>query len=97
MRVLFSFRVIRRLTLSFVSHCQLQYILLIDLTIYKYTAGSFPLSFYIVPGNKRFLAIFSSPGLSPGRAIVLPPGVGFGVGVGGGVGIGASKMLKFLR
>ena len=31
---------------------------------------------------------------SPGRAIVLPPGVGVGVGVGGGVGV--SKMLKFL-
>ena len=35
--------------------------------------------------------IFSSPGQSPGRAIVLPPGVGVGVGVGGSI----SKMLKF--
>ena len=41
-----------------------------------------------------FVYDFSSPGRSPGRAIVLPPGVGFGVGIGGGDGV--SKMLKFL-
>ena len=42
------------------------------------------------------LGHFSSPGRSPGRAIVLPPAsAGVGVGVGGGVSI--SKMLKFLR
>ena len=35
--------------------------------------------------------IFSSPGQSPGRASVLPPGVG------GGGGVSISKMLKFLR
>ena len=40
-----------------------------------------------------YQSLFSSPGRSPGRAIVLPPGVGVGVGVGGGVGV--SKMLKF--
>ena len=33
--------------------------------------------------------IFSSPGQSPERAIVLPPGVCIGVGI--------SKMLQFLR
>ena len=37
--------------------------------------------------------IFSSPGWSPGRAIVLPPGIGVGVSVG--IGGGVSKMLKF--
>ena len=39
---------------------------------------------------------FSSPGRSPGRAIVhLSVCVGIGVGVDGGVDV--SKMLKFLR
>ena len=46
-------------------------------------------------------AIFSLPGQSPGRAIVLPPrngvGVGIGVGLGVGCGVGVSKILKFLR
>ena len=37
--------------------------------------------------------IFSSPGWSSGRAIVLPPGIGVGVSVG--IGGGVSKMLKF--
>ena len=46
---------------------------------------------------KVFLTLFSSPGQSPGRAIVLPPGIGIGVGVGVGSGVGVSKMLKFLR
>ena len=36
--------------------------------------------------------IFSSPGRSPGRAILLP--LAFGGGGGGG-GIGVSKILKF--
>ena len=38
--------------------------------------------------------LFSSPGWSPGRAIVLPPGVGVGVGVGIGGGGGISKKFN---
>ena len=37
------------------------------------------------------MTLFSLPGRSPGRAIVLP-----GVSVGVGIGVRVSKMLKFL-
>ena len=40
---------------------------------------------------------FSSPGQSPGRAIVLSPASAFFVGVGVGGGVEVSKMLKILR
>ena len=43
-----------------------------------------------------FSHFFSSPERSPGRAIVLPPGVGvgIGIGIGGGIGGGVSVSKK---
>ena len=47
-------------------------------------------SYSVISTTNICTHIFSSPGPSPGRSIVLPPAFG-----GGGGGIGVSKMFKF--